>query len=147
MLKYIEPYQNFSIFRARINEKNSDGKQHNTTISLKNMGAPPNSIARHGRANPRGIPYLYLANDQLTAISEVRPWVGCYVSIATLFSTMQPYRRYHLYTARHSNHSIVGRTHSPQSHSLSMLVGLSHLPPPCDSNGEQYIPAQYTARH
>jgi len=43
-----------------------------------------------------------------------------------------------LYTARHSNHSIVGCSRSPQSHSLSMLMGLSHLPPPCDSNGEQY---------
>src|SRR4051812_40688923 len=32
--------------------------------------------AREGRVNPRGIPCLYLASQEETAISEVRPWVG-----------------------------------------------------------------------
>jgi hypothetical protein len=35
-----------------------------------------------GRANPKGIPYLYLATRQETAVAEVRPWIGSYVSIA-----------------------------------------------------------------
>jgi len=35
-----------------------------------------------GRANPRGIPYLYLATTRETALAEVRPWVGSRVSIA-----------------------------------------------------------------
>jgi len=34
-----------------------------------------------GRINPRRIAYLYLATDMKTAIAEVRPWVGAYVSI------------------------------------------------------------------
>ena len=38
--------------------------------------------ARQGRANPAGIPVLYLASTAQTAISEVRPWVGSEVSIA-----------------------------------------------------------------
>ena len=38
--------------------------------------------AREGRANPKGIPYLYLAVEKDTAIAEVRPWVGSFVSIA-----------------------------------------------------------------
>ena len=29
-----------------------------------------------GRANPRGIPYLYLATRRETALSEVRPWIA-----------------------------------------------------------------------
>jgi hypothetical protein len=37
--------------------------------------------AREGRANPKGIPCLYLATHQDTAIAEVRPWIGSYVSI------------------------------------------------------------------
>lgn len=37
--------------------------------------------AREGRANPKGIPYLYLATHQDTAVAEVRPWMGSYVSI------------------------------------------------------------------
>jgi hypothetical protein len=35
-----------------------------------------------GRANPRGITYLYLATDRDTARSEVRPWMGSRISLA-----------------------------------------------------------------
>ncbi len=38
--------------------------------------------AREGRVNPAGIPVLYLASHELTAISEVRPWIGSEVSVA-----------------------------------------------------------------
>jgi hypothetical protein len=40
------------------------------------MGAPPKRVASHGRANPAGIPYLYLGSTQNTAISEIRPHAG-----------------------------------------------------------------------
>lgn len=43
---------------------------------------PPRNRAREGRANPKGIPYLYLATHQMTAVAEVRPWIGSHVSIA-----------------------------------------------------------------
>ena len=38
--------------------------------------------ASDGRANTRGIPCLYLATDQDTAILEVRPLIGSFVSVA-----------------------------------------------------------------
>lgn len=38
--------------------------------------------AREGRVNPKGIPCLYLATRADTAMSEVRPWIGSYVSLA-----------------------------------------------------------------
>ncbi len=38
--------------------------------------------AIQGRANPSGIPVLYLAGSIETAISEVRPWIGSHVSVA-----------------------------------------------------------------
>jgi len=37
--------------------------------------------ATEGRANPKGIPYLYLASNRETALAEVRPWAGSYVSV------------------------------------------------------------------
>jgi hypothetical protein len=37
--------------------------------------------AADGRANPRGIPCLYLATTKEAAMSEVRPWMGSYVSV------------------------------------------------------------------
>jgi len=47
--------------------------------------------AKEGRANPKGIPYLYLANDRETAMSEVRPWIGAAISLA-LFKTTKEQR-------------------------------------------------------
>jgi hypothetical protein len=35
-----------------------------------------------GRANPRGVAYLYLASNATTAGSEVRPWLGATLSIS-----------------------------------------------------------------
>lgn len=43
---------------------------------------PLNDSAFEGRANPKGIPYFYLSTDMNTAMAEVRPWVGSYISIA-----------------------------------------------------------------
>jgi len=40
--------------------------------------------ASDGRANPRGIPCLYVATNKETAMSEVRPWMGSYVSVSQL---------------------------------------------------------------
>jgi hypothetical protein len=40
--------------------------------------------ASEGRANPKGMPYLYTATDQDTAIAEVRPWIGALISVAQL---------------------------------------------------------------
>ena len=37
------------------------------------MGCPPCEIVTGGRANPLGIPYLYVADSLITCISEVRP--------------------------------------------------------------------------
>lgn len=52
--------------------------------------APPTRMlplphsASDGRANPRGIPCLYMADDRHTAIAEVRPWIGSLVSVASM---------------------------------------------------------------
>jgi hypothetical protein len=46
------------------------------------MRAPPKDQASHGRANPAGIPYLYLASTEGTAIAETRPHTGERATIA-----------------------------------------------------------------
>lgn len=43
--------------------------------------------AREGRANPKGIPVLYLSTSMDTAMSEVRPWIGSYISCASFYLT------------------------------------------------------------
>jgi len=64
------------LYRARIN--NSE-----TPYLQCDMGRPPKVITMHGRANPAGIPYLYLASDQNTAISEIRPHTSETISVAS----------------------------------------------------------------
>lgn len=51
-------------------------------LSVDQMGAPPAINVTAGRANPVGIPYLYLADNNDTCIAEVRPHNGALVSIA-----------------------------------------------------------------
>ena len=47
------------------------------------MGAPPKERALHGRANPAGIPYLYLASDDVTCVAETRPHPGEVLTVAS----------------------------------------------------------------
>jgi len=56
-------------YRARI-------QSGDVEFPIDKMGAPEKRIASHGRANPAGIPYLYLASTNATAISEIRPHTG-----------------------------------------------------------------------
>lgn len=66
-------------YRARI--QTSD-----TPFTVGQMGAPPRRIASHGRANPAGIPYLYLGSSPVASISEIRPHAGeraCVADFAT----------------------------------------------------------------
>ncbi|KYO57687.1 RES family NAD+ phosphorylase (plasmid) [Tistrella mobilis] len=55
-------------FRARITTEDN--------ILSIDMGAPPRRRASHGRANPAGIPYLYLGSKPETAVAEIRPHTG-----------------------------------------------------------------------
>jgi RES domain-containing protein len=57
----------------------------------KDRMKPLRDCATEGRANPKGIPYLYLATDRDTAIAEVRPWIGSEISVG-LFKTQRELR-------------------------------------------------------
>lgn len=50
---------------------------------------PKRDRAKEGRANPKGIPYLYTASRRETAIAEARPRIGAYISIAE-FTVVKP---------------------------------------------------------
>jgi hypothetical protein len=50
---------------------------------LPDRMSPPKDSAVEGRANPKGIPYLYLASDQSTAIAESRATKGDPISVGT----------------------------------------------------------------
>lgn len=74
---------NTVLFRARINESNFvDREKEKTPFSIEEMGPPPTQLAKPGRINPEGIPYLYCAEDIDTAGAELRPWKGAHLTIA-----------------------------------------------------------------
>lgn len=62
-------------YRARIQQ----GEQ---MYELADMGAPPPGQPSHGRANPAGIPYLYLGSTEQTAVAEIRPHTGEVATVA-----------------------------------------------------------------
>lgn len=57
-----------TFFRARKSDNNKK-------LPCSEMGKPLAENSKDGRANPKGIPYLYLASDIDTAISEIRPTI------------------------------------------------------------------------
>lgn len=61
-------------YRARV---------HESKLLIDQMRAPPSITVTAGRANPIGISYLYLAENEKTCIAEVRPSNGSLVSVAT----------------------------------------------------------------
>lgn len=68
-------------YRARI-------RTGDTTYPIESMGAPPKRLASHGRANPPGIPYLYVGSKPRTAAAEVRPHTGEIACVAEF--TIEP---------------------------------------------------------
>lgn len=64
-----------SWFRARLLDRSS-------AFTADEMGAPPPQLAQHGRANPAGIPYLYLGSTPDTGVAEIRPHRGERVCVA-----------------------------------------------------------------
>jgi hypothetical protein len=80
-------------YRARI----LDGTE---PYSIGQMGAPPKQLATHGRANPAGIPYLYLGSLPETAVAEIRPHTGETACVAK-FSISSPLNAVDLRNPRH----------------------------------------------
>lgn len=76
--------KNKTLVRARIGTSwivFDDGEEQPYPISPHEMDPPPKHIAKAGRSNSEGIPFLYLATKTETAVAEVRPWIGSEVTI------------------------------------------------------------------
>ena len=77
---FIEPPNN--VYRARL-------LMEEEPYEIDQMGKPPHEIVSNGRANPMGIPYLYVATNEQTAVAEIRPFKSATVCVAT-FSLTRP---------------------------------------------------------
>ena len=66
--------QSQKMYRARICKEG-------TQYKIRDLRKPPANLVLNGRANPVGIPYLYIASTQKTAIAEIRGHKGEKVSV------------------------------------------------------------------
>jgi RES domain-containing protein len=74
---------NTNLYRARINATSFENREkERIPFPIEEMGPPPAYLAKPGRINPEGIPYLYCAGDEDTAGAELRPWKGANLTIA-----------------------------------------------------------------
>jgi RES domain-containing protein len=129
------------LFRARINKIASE------LYPITSMGSPPKELATSGRANPVGISYLYVASTTKTAISEVRPHKGDYLTIAKFVGN----RRLKLVDLRDPRASILPFRYSETSlrnayKGLSLLETLGNeLTKPVSQHKAQleYLSSQY----
>jgi hypothetical protein len=71
-----------AIFRARFRYREVDDRYD--ALAIDQMGAPPpDRVTSPGRANDVGVSYFYGAEDERTAVAEVRPHTGALVSVAS----------------------------------------------------------------
>jgi hypothetical protein len=99
--------------------------------------------AREGRANPKGIPFLYLATHKETAAAEVRPWKGGVVSVGQF----QPVRELKLVntTLRSKKMFFIGRQPSPLKREEAVWGYIDHAfsePTTLSDDATEYVPTQ-----
>lgn len=71
----LESRMALTVYRARACDESAP-------FPLGEMGKPPEKLVGNGRANPVGIPCLYVASDSATAVAEIRPHKGEVVCVA-----------------------------------------------------------------
>jgi len=80
------------LYRARANDPKDDSAIQPVGRKPKprdcsEMGAPPPAINPGGRLNPPGMSFLYLAETPNGAVSELRPWRGAEITVATFITS------------------------------------------------------------
>jgi hypothetical protein len=84
--RHVQAKEGSNFYRAQLGHDWRDEEQGGHVYQVecaysRERMKPLRDRASEGRANPKGIPYLYLTTTEKTAILEVRPWVGSYVSV------------------------------------------------------------------
>ena len=132
-----------ALYRARLTDTP-------TALASSKMGAPPAHSATEGRANPVGIPYLYVAFDRDTCIYELRPTAHSLISVG-IFDLTREVRVLNLAEIPPLDFFDVGEIEdvSEQAQRISFhryLVTLGHeLSRPVRGSDRKtdYIPTQY----
>lgn len=116
-----------------------------SAIPRTKMGMPPKNWATGGRANPPGIPHLYLAFLEDTCISEIRPSTHSTLTVAT-FETTDEVTFLDLSAIQPLNPFGLEDEEFSQLYSYKLLKRLGHelsRPVRRSDNGVEYAASQY----
>jgi RES domain len=108
---------------------------------------PISNWQSEGRANPRGIPYLYLASSRETALADVRPWIGSIISVAR-FKIRRDLNVIDCSQHHSKNAALALIFNRTGSHEDGMWVAIDQAfakPVNRDDEGREYIPTQIIA--
>ena len=106
-------------------------------FNASDSGAPPADLGTAGRINPKKIRYLYLAESPETAIYEVRPTIGQYVSVA-YFRTVDEVKIYDL-----TQEIKTSEGEDPKSDYALFNVIQQRFSEPNAGDTFRYLPTQY----
>lgn len=131
---------------TNMNVLNSDGKTRNSGIfglQRDNMNAPPKEMAGAGRANPEGISYLYLASNEQTACSEIRPVIFDIISV----SRFKLVKRLTIINLNNIDLKAYEGIERIKRKSFLEKVMISFALPINERNAVEYAPTQYIAAY
>ena len=102
-----------------------------------------------GRVNPKGIPCLYLTTEKETAMAEVRPWIGSYISVGQ-FETVKDLTLINCFRQQGTDLFHHWYTEEPDSDKRETAVWahIDHAfsqPISADNSTTEYIPTQILA--
>jgi hypothetical protein len=136
------------LYRARIgSEVNARTGELSPIKPGIKMGAPSPERATAGRGNPVGVSYLYTAEQEATAIQEVRPFVGARITVAQL-ETTKSLQLVNVAKIKHVVSPLLHRDLDSVLSGLEILRVLNEkLSQPIDPNAGhlEYLPTQYLA--
>jgi hypothetical protein len=111
---------------------------------------PKAEFCGEGRANPKGIPCLYLSNDEKTCMAELRPHVGQMLSVAQ-FETTRDLKIVDCFSARQRFDDVELIFNPPTSQEgignaiWSLINNAFSRPVARSDNSSDYIPTQILA--
>ena len=123
---------------SKINPKSWDDGFYG--FSKEECLAPPPDKAKSGRANPKYISYLYLGEDEKTALAEVRPYKKQHISIAKIKNI----KELKLFCFRFIENDISNRHYDKQ---LMSWISLAYALPVNNDEEINYFPTQYLAEY
>jgi hypothetical protein len=138
-----------TFYRAQVDHKDHFDAELGDYLpgpALPDRMIPRPDRAGEGRANPKGIPCLYMASDVHTALAEVRPWIGSLVTVALL----EIVRDLHLVNCTANNDSVPSFFEEPPPEKRNEAVW-SHIarafrePALRDEDRAEYAPTQIIA--